>query len=66
MGFTRWVLGSVAHPLAHESTVPTLVLHENETNSLLGATRTPHDRCVYSSHSMARRLLRLHLNQQHI
>jgi nucleotide-binding universal stress UspA family protein len=34
-GFTRWVLGSVAHTLAHESTVPTLVLHENETASLL-------------------------------
>ena len=35
MGFTRWVLGSVAHTLAHESTVPTLILHENETASLL-------------------------------
>lgn len=34
-GFTRRVLGSVAHTLAHESTVPTLVLHENETTSLL-------------------------------
>jgi nucleotide-binding universal stress UspA family protein len=34
-GFTRWVLGSVAHTLAHESIVPTLVLHENETASLL-------------------------------
>jgi nucleotide-binding universal stress UspA family protein len=34
-GFTRWVLGSVVHTLAHESTVPTLVLHENETASLL-------------------------------
>jgi nucleotide-binding universal stress UspA family protein len=34
-GFTRWVLGSVAHTLAHESTIPTLVLHENETASLL-------------------------------
>lgn len=33
--FTRWMLGSVAHTLAHESTVPTLVLHENETASLL-------------------------------
>jgi nucleotide-binding universal stress UspA family protein len=29
------VLGSVAHTLAHESTIPTLVLHENETASLL-------------------------------
>ena len=34
-GFTRWVLGSVAHTLAHESTIPTLVLHEHETASLL-------------------------------
>jgi nucleotide-binding universal stress UspA family protein len=37
-GFTRWVLGSVAHTLAHESTVPTLVLHENEAASLLAHT----------------------------
>jgi nucleotide-binding universal stress UspA family protein len=29
------VLGSVAHTLAHESTIPTLVLHEHETASLL-------------------------------
>ncbi len=35
MGFTRWVLGSVAHTLAHESTVPTLVLHEHEVASLI-------------------------------
>jgi nucleotide-binding universal stress UspA family protein len=34
-GFTRWVLGSVARTLAHESTVPTLVLRENEPASLL-------------------------------
>ncbi len=37
-GFTRWVLGSVAHTLAHESTVPILVLHENETASLIAHT----------------------------
>jgi len=37
-GFTRWVLGSVAHTLAHESTVPTLVLHENETAALIAHT----------------------------
>jgi nucleotide-binding universal stress UspA family protein len=37
-GFRRWVLGSVAHTLAHESTVPTLVLHESETASLLAHT----------------------------
>ena len=37
-GFKRWVLGSVAHTLAHESTVPTLVLHEHETAPLLAHT----------------------------
>jgi len=30
-GFVGWVLGSVAHTLAHESTVPLLVLREGET-----------------------------------
>ena len=34
-GFRRWVLGSVARTLAHESTVPTLVLREHETAALL-------------------------------
>ncbi len=34
-GFTRWVLGSVAHTLAHESPVPTLVLRESELTSRL-------------------------------
>jgi nucleotide-binding universal stress UspA family protein len=29
-GFTRWALGSVAHTLAHESGVPTLILHESK------------------------------------
>jgi nucleotide-binding universal stress UspA family protein len=37
-GFTRWVLGSVAHTLVQESTVPTLVLHENEIASLIAHT----------------------------
>ena len=37
-GFKHWVLGSVAHTLAHESTVPTLVLHEHEAASLLAHT----------------------------
>jgi nucleotide-binding universal stress UspA family protein len=37
-GFKRWVLGSVAHTLAHESTVPTLVLHENDAAALLEHT----------------------------
>ena len=34
-GFARWALGSVAHTLAHESTVPALILRENEPASLL-------------------------------
>lgn len=34
-GFARWALGSVAHTLAHESTVPTLVLREGKAVSLL-------------------------------
>jgi nucleotide-binding universal stress UspA family protein len=29
-GFTRWVLGSVAHQLVHHSPVPVLVLHRDE------------------------------------
>jgi nucleotide-binding universal stress UspA family protein len=29
-GFVRWALGSVAHTLSHESTVPTLVLRESD------------------------------------
>jgi len=29
-GFTRWVLGSVAHTLAHESLVPIFILRESE------------------------------------
>ncbi|GCE28570.1 universal stress protein UspA [Dictyobacter alpinus] len=33
-GFTRWALGSFAHTLAHESTVPILVLRKNEGVSL--------------------------------
>ena len=33
-GFRRWVTGSVAHTLAHGSTVPTLVLHGRETAAL--------------------------------
>jgi nucleotide-binding universal stress UspA family protein len=37
-GFKHWVLGSVVHTLAHESTVPTLVLHENEAAPLLAYT----------------------------
>jgi nucleotide-binding universal stress UspA family protein len=45
-GFTRWVLGSVAHTLAHESTVPTLVLHENETTSLLAYPDAPRPLCA--------------------
>ena len=34
-GFARWVKGSVTHTLAHESTIPTLVLQEHEPAALL-------------------------------
>jgi nucleotide-binding universal stress UspA family protein len=34
-GFTRWVLGSVAHALVHQCTVPILVLRQGETPSSL-------------------------------
>ena len=40
-GFTRWALGSVAHTLAHESMVPTLVLRESEPASRLPDTTRP-------------------------
>ena len=39
-GFTRWVLGSVAHTLAHESTVHTLILRESKSASLLSRSDT--------------------------
>lgn len=32
-GFTRWALGSVAHTLVHQSTVPVLVLRQSEAPS---------------------------------
>ena len=38
-GFARWALGSVAHTLAHESTVPTLILRENEPAALAFTSR---------------------------
>jgi nucleotide-binding universal stress UspA family protein len=34
-GFTRWVLGSVAYQLVHQSAVPVLVLRESESAALL-------------------------------
>lgn len=34
-GFTRWVLGSVAHALVHQCPLPVLVLRQSETPSLL-------------------------------
>ncbi len=41
-GFVRWALGSVAHTLAHTSTIPTLILRESEQPaSLLGLTKQP-------------------------
>ena len=40
-GFSRWVLGSVAHALVHQSTVPVLVLRESEAASLLPRSDEP-------------------------
>jgi nucleotide-binding universal stress UspA family protein len=34
-GYTRWILGSVAHTLVHESPVPLFVLREGASDSLL-------------------------------
>lgn len=34
-GFTRWVLGSVARTLLHQTSVPTLVLRQNEATAAL-------------------------------
>ena len=39
-GFARWALGSVAHTLVHESTIPTLILRENEPASFLSDSDT--------------------------
>lgn len=45
-GFARWALGSVAHTLAHESTVPTLILRESEPASLLSSTESMRPLCA--------------------
>jgi len=45
-GFTRWVLGSVAHTLAHESTVHTLILRESEPASLLSRSDATRPLCA--------------------
>ncbi len=45
-GFARWALGSVAHTLAHESTVPTLVLRESELASMLAGPDTMRSLCA--------------------
>ncbi|MDQ2884636.1 MAG: universal stress protein [Chloroflexota bacterium] len=45
-GFARWALGSVAHTLAHESTVPTLILRESEPTSLLSSTDNMRPLCA--------------------
>jgi nucleotide-binding universal stress UspA family protein len=39
-GFTRWALGSVAHTLVHQSTVPVLVLRESESMAPLSGLDT--------------------------
>ena len=45
-GFTRWVLGSVAHTLAHESTVHTLILRESKSASLLSRSDAARPLCT--------------------
>jgi nucleotide-binding universal stress UspA family protein len=45
-GFARWALGSVAHTLAHESMVPTLILRESERASLLSSTESRRPLCA--------------------
>ncbi len=45
-GFMRWALGSVAHTLAHESRVPTLILRESEPASLLSGSTTAQPLCA--------------------
>jgi nucleotide-binding universal stress UspA family protein len=45
-GLTRWALGSVAHTLAHESTVPTLVLRDSKSASLLSSTGIARPLCA--------------------
>ncbi len=45
-GLTQWVLGSVAHTLAHESTVPTFILRESEPASLLAGPDATRPLCA--------------------
>jgi nucleotide-binding universal stress UspA family protein len=45
-GFTRWVLGSVAYTLAHESAVPVLILRESEPASLLSRSGAARPLCA--------------------
>jgi nucleotide-binding universal stress UspA family protein len=45
-GFTRWALGSVAHTLVNQSTVPVLVLREGEAASLLPRSNEPRTLCA--------------------
>ncbi len=45
-GFMRWVLGSVAYTLAHESGVPTLILRESEPALLLSRSDAARPLCA--------------------
>lgn len=45
-GFARWALGSVAHTLAYESTVPTFILRESELASMLAGPDTMRSICA--------------------
>jgi nucleotide-binding universal stress UspA family protein len=45
-GFTRWVLGSVAHQLVHQRAVPVLVLRESQSASLLSPSDAARPLCT--------------------
>ncbi|MEO8970295.1 MAG: universal stress protein [Ktedonobacteraceae bacterium] len=46
-GFKQWVLGSVAHRLVHQSTVPVLVLNEREPADLLSHSNAQLPFCAF-------------------
>ncbi len=46
-GFTRWILGSVAHQLVHQSAVPVLVLRESEPPLFLSHADTKRSVCAF-------------------
>jgi len=44
-GFQRWAQGSVTHTLAHETTIPLLVLHERESETSRLSAKAAHALC---------------------